>query len=317
MALAPLALTPGMGIGPEVSLRALREDPHPVVLIGRASAIWAANRALGLPLQQVGHESEAESGRIPVIDADDGAEAAEVSALRVAVAGCQSGRFSALVTGPIHKKRLRERGFAYNGHTDFLGHLLGAEREVMAFVGGSLRVALVTTHIPLSAVPAALRVDDIERVVRVAHAALVDDLGLTAPRIYLCGVNPHAGEEGLLGDEVLRIIGPAADALRAEGYPLIGPVSAETAFLEGRAGRADLIVAMYHDQGLAPLKAVDFGRSVNWTLGLPIIRTSVDHGTADALVGTGLADPASMRAALGLAAKIVSRRVAGAGARMR
>ena len=306
-----------MGIGPEVSLRALLADPHPVVLIGRASAIWAANATLGLPLQQVAHESEAGPGRIPLLDADDGAEAAEVSALRVAVAGCQHGRFSALVTGPIHKKRLHERGFAFHGHTDFLGHLLGAEREVMAFVGGALRVALVTTHIPLSAVPAALRADDIERVVRTAHAALIDDLGLTAPRIYLCGLNPHAGEEGLLGDEELRIIGPAADRLRRSGLGVIGPVSSETAFLEGRAGRADLIVAMYHDQGLAPLKAVDFGRSVNWTLGLPILRTSVDHGTADALVGTGRADPASMRAALGLAAEIVSRRAANAHAERR
>ena len=304
----PLVVTPGMGIGPEVTLRALQVAPRPVVLIGRATALHAANRGLGLPLQGVEHEAQAAPGAIPLLDADDRAEPAEVAALRMAVAGCLTGRFAGLVTGPIHKKRLAERGFAFKGHTDFLGHILGAEREVMAFVGGELRVALVTTHIPLQAVSGALRAADIERVVQVAHDALVRDLGLSQPHILLCGCNPHAGEEGLLGDEELRVIGPAAHRLRAQGLRVTGPISAETAFLEARAGRGDLIVAMYHDQGLAPLKAVDFGRSVNWTLGLPILRTSVDHGTADALVGTGKADPASMIAALKLAGEIAQRR---------
>ena len=306
-----LVLTPGMGIGPEVTLRALQADGwQDVVLVGRASALERANADVGLPLVPVADVSARVEG-VPVLDPGDAPEPTEVAAIRLAAGACLAGRAGALVTGPIHKARLVERGFAFRGHTDFLGHLCGASREVMAFVGGELRVALVTTHIPLMQVGAALTAADIERVVRTAEAALRDDLGLPAPRVAVCGLNPHAGEDGLLGTEEQTTIGPACEALRAAGLAVEGPVSAETAFLAARTGRADLIVAMYHDQGLAPLKAVDFGRSVNWTLGLPIVRTSVDHGTADALVGTGTADPASMRAALRLARQIVARRAAG------
>jgi 4-hydroxythreonine-4-phosphate dehydrogenase len=304
-----LVLTPGMGIGPEVTLRALAADGWgDVVLVGRRAALDAANVALGLPLAPVAAVDADAGGGIPVLDPGDTREPAEVAAIRLAAEACLSGRASALVTGPIHKARLVERGFAFRGHTDFLGALCGVEREVMAFIGGELRVALVTTHIPLMAVGDALDRADIARATRVAARALRDDLGLPAPRVAVCGLNPHAGEGGLLGREELDIIGPACDDLRAEGLAVAGPVSAETAFLQARLGEVDLIVAMYHDQGLAPLKAVDFGRSVNWTLGLPIVRTSVDHGTADALVGTGRADPASMRAALGLAREIAARR---------
>lgn len=305
-----LLLTAGMGIGPEVALRALEADGwQDVVVVGRMSRLAEANAAVGLPLVPVDRVDAAVDG-VAVLDPGDATEPTEVAAIRLSAEACLQGRAGALVTGPIHKARLVERGFAFRGHTDFLGHLCGAPREVMAFVGGELRVALVTTHIPLMAVGAALRTADIERVVRTAAAALRDDLGLPDPRVAVCGLNPHAGEDGLLGTEEQTTIGPACDALRAEGLAVQGPVSAETAFLAARTGRADLIVAMYHDQGLAPLKAVDFGRSVNWTLGLPIVRTSVDHGTADALVGTGTADPASMRAALGLARRIVARRAA-------
>ncbi|MFT5685880.1 MAG: 4-hydroxythreonine-4-phosphate dehydrogenase, partial [Myxococcota bacterium] len=194
------------------------------------------------------------------------------------------------------------------GHTDFLGHLCGVGEPVMAFAGGALRVALVTHHLPLMQVGAALSVPVIQRVVRIADAALRNDLGLEVPRIAVCGLNPHAGERGLLGHEELETIGPACDGLRAEGLSVIGPVSAETAFLTAQRGEIDLVVAMYHDQGLAPLKAVDFGRSVNWTLGLPILRTSVDHGTAEHLMGTGRAEAASMIAALTLAEQVLSRR---------
>ena len=303
-----LAVTPGMGIGPEVTLLTLAGDGGAdVVLVGRRSALDTANEALGLPLVSV-DRLDAQVTGIPVLDPGDADEPAEVAAIRMATSACMEGRVAALVTGPIHKARLAEQGFAFRGHTDFLGHLCGAPREVMAFVGGKLRVALVTTHIPLMAVGAALRAADIERVVRTAESALRSDLGLEAPLVAVCGLNPHAGEDGLLGTEELEIIGPACERLRAQGLRVDGPVSAETAFLAARQGRADLIVAMYHDQGLAPLKAVDFGRSVNWTLGLPIVRTSVDHGTADALVGTGTADPSSMRAALRLARSIVARR---------
>ena len=303
-----LVITPGMGIGPEVTLRALAHDGwSDVVLVGRSEALAVANQQAALPLVAVRDLDQRVEG-IPVLDPGDEQEPAEVAAIRIAATACMQGRAAALVTGPIHKARLVERGFAFRGHTDFLGHLCQAPREVMAFVGGELRVALVTTHIPLMQVGAALHAEDIERVVRTSEAALRSDLGIEAPRVAVCGLNPHAGEDGLLGTEEQEIIGPACERLRNAGLSIDGPVSAETAFLAARTGRVDLIVAMYHDQGLAPLKAVDFGRSVNWTLGLPIVRTSVDHGTADALVGTGTADPASMQAAVRLARTIVARR---------
>lgn len=303
-----LIVTPGMGIGPEVTLRALEADGwHDVMLIGRLETLQRANAAVGLPIVPVDDLAASPAG-IPVLDPGDAVEPAEVAAIRLAAGACLQQTAGALVTGPIHKARLADHGFAFRGHTDFLGHLCGAGREVMAFVGGELRVALVTTHIPLMQVGAALESDDICRVVQTAAAALERDLGLAAPRIAVCGLNPHAGEMGLLGREEIDVIGPACDRLRHDELRVDGPVSAETAFLLARTGQADLIVAMYHDQGLAPLKAVDFGRSVNWTLGLPIIRTSVDHGTADALVGAGRADPASMRAAIALARQIVARR---------
>ena len=300
-----------MGIGPEVTARALRarQSPWPVVLLGREAPMRAQARAAGLVLPVVARIEDVPAGAVGLLVTHDGAEPAEVAAIRTAAQACLAGRAAALVTGPIHKGRLAARGFAFKGHTDFLGHLCGAGEPVMAFAGGSLRVALVTTHIPLMEVGAALTEARIARVVTVAHAALRDDLGLPAPRLVVCGLNPHAGEGGLLGREELEVIGPACEMLRAAGLAVIGPVSAETAFLEARLGRVEMIVAMYHDQGLAPLKAVDFGRSVNCTLGLPIIRTSVDHGTADSLVGTGQADPASMGAALRLAEAVVRRRL--------
>lgn len=307
----PLLLTAGMGIGPEVSLRALAaEGADDVVVVGRWSALSAANSGLGLPLRRV-EALRTEPGAVAVFQPPADDEPVEVAAIRVSARACLSGEAAALVTGPIHKLQLVEQGFTHRGHTDFLGALCGVEEPVMAFVGGELRVALVTHHLPLMEVGAALSADEIARVARVTVAALERDLGLERPTVAVCGLNPHAGEGGLLGREELDTIGPACAALRAEGLGIVGPVSAETAFLEARAGRVDLVLAMYHDQGLAPLKAVDFGRSVNWTLGLPMVRTSVDHGTALDLVGTGRADPASMVAALRLARQILARRTRG------
>jgi len=305
----PLLITHGMGIGPEVTARALLAQPpgRPAVLLGRPETAQAAADAVGLPLRPIASLSEAVAGVSLMAPPNPQQEATEVAAIRFAAERCLAGEGAALVTGPIHKKRLADQGFTHNGHTDFLGALCGAE-PVMAFVGGDLRVALVTMHMPLMSVGAALTVEGIAHIVQTSHAALVGDLGLPSPRIAVCGLNPHAGEGGLLGSEEITTIGPACDALRAAGLDVVGPVSAETAFLEAQHKRIDLVVAMYHDQGLAPLKAVDFGRSVNWTLGLPMIRTSVDHGTADHLVGTGAADDASMRAALRLATTILARR---------
>ncbi len=306
----PLLITPGdpLGIGPEVACRALRDHRGPpAVLVGDHAAIERAADAAGLSLTRVDGPSEdgVVDGTIPLWDPGDADEPVEVAAIRAAVKACLDGSASGLVTGPIHKARLAARGFGFPGHTDFLGHLCGVDRPVMAFVGGRLKVALVTVHLPLRAVPDALTTDAVLHTVRVAHHALRHQLGLASPRLAVCGLNPHAGDDGLLGHEDRDLVAPAVLAARAEGLDARGPISAEGAFLAAMRDEVDLVVAMYHDQGLAPLKAVDFGKSVNWTLGLPIVRTSVDHGTADDLVGTGRADPSSMQAAIALAARLV------------
>jgi len=314
----PLVLTPGdpRGIGPEIALKALtrrqtRAAPlRPVRLAGSLQALQAARTLVPdtpalHPLPTL--TDSVPDGTIGVWDPGDTDEPVEVGAIRGAVHACLQGHAAGLVTGPIHKARLAERGFAYPGHTDFLGHLCGVERPVMAFVGGQLRVALTTVHLPLRDVPDAITADRVEHTIRTAHQALVRWLDLPRPRLAVCGLNPHAGDDGLLGREEIEVIGPAIQTCRAQGIDARGPVSAEAAVRQGASGQVDLVVAMYHDQGLAPLKLVDFGRSVNWTLGLPMLRTSVDHGTADDIAGKGLADPASLQAALGLAERLAER----------
>jgi 4-hydroxythreonine-4-phosphate dehydrogenase len=300
---APLVVTPGdpRGIGPEVAVRALEGRSGATVLLGDVDAIRRF-----APMLRVAEGWDAVAG-VCALDPSAFAtgEPIEVAALREGVRACLAGRARALVTGPIHKARLAAQGFAHPGHTEFLGELCGVERPVMAFVGGSVRVALVTVHVPLARVPAAVTRDAVLHVLRTADHALRTHLGISAPRLAVCGLNPHAGDGGLLGDEEITTIAPAVAAARSEGIDACGPVSAEAAFAHPEG--SDLIVAMYHDQGLVPLKRVDFGRSVNWTLGLPIVRTSVDHGTADDLVGTGRARPDSMVAALELADALTRR----------
>ena len=310
----PLLVTPGMGIGPEITLRALEvTDTNKVVLIGREGPLREVHSSIHL----VGVNSWAmalsaleEGVAVPIWEPSNGAEPVEVAAIRIATERCMAKEASGLVTGPIHKARLAAQGFQFRGHTDFLGDLCGV-RPVMGFVGGELRVALVTTHIPLSAVPEAVSRERVVHTVRTADRALREYLGLGHPRIVVCGLNPHAGENGLLGTEDRDAIVPAIAELIALGLDVRGPLGVEAAFLAARSGQADLVVAMYHDQGLGPLKAVDFGRSVNWSMGLPIVRVSVDHGTADDLVGTGRAKPDSMIAALNLARTIVQRQGVG------
>ncbi|MAY81362.1 MAG: 4-hydroxythreonine-4-phosphate dehydrogenase PdxA [Deltaproteobacteria bacterium] len=302
-----LALTPGMGIGPEVTARSLSESvpAETVVLLGDGAIIAAALDAEGVEHQQCSTVDTAPVG-VSILDTQ-GAEPAPVRAIRVAAEACLAGAADAMVTGPIHKEKLIAQGFSFRGHTDMLGHICGVD-SVMAFAGGQLRVALVTAHVPLLEVDSLVTRERVIHVTQTAGAALRDDLGIHSPRIAVCGVNPHAGESGVLGTVDLEQILPACSALRAEGWDVDGPVSAETAFMSAIRKEYDLVVAMYHDQGLVPLKVVDFGRSVNWTLGLPIVRTSVDHGTAFDLVGTGRADHQSMQAAIQLAVQIVERR---------
>jgi len=296
----PLLITPGdpAGVGPEVAAKAANSMGLDAIFVGDGAAIerWAG------PLPRV--DAVRPVRGLALLDPGGASEPVEVAAIRCAVAACLSGRARALVTGPIHKKRLADRGFHHPGHTDFLGELCGVDAPVMAFAGGSVRVALVTVHLPLAAVPAAITVERVLHTARTAAEALRRQLNIAEPRLLVCGLNPHAGDGGLLGREEIEVIQPACAILRGEGVDAVGPVSAEAAFLMARGGEGDMVIAMYHDQGLAPLKALDFGRSVNWTLGLPIVRTSVDHGTADDIAGRGVADPGSMSAALTLALQL-------------
>ncbi len=303
----PLVLTPGdpTGIGPEVTCKALAEaDPGPVVVVGDLAALRPWAEAAGLSLAPV-DAVRAVPGAVAVLDPGDVAEPVEVASLRIGVAACLGGAARALVTGPIHKARLARRGFPHPGHTEFLGELCGVRRPVMAFVGGRVRVALCTVHLPLREVPAAWTEEVVLHTARAAWAAL-------PARIAVCGLNPHAGDEGLLGDEDGRVAGPAVARARAEGIDAVGPISAEGAFRAAVRGEVGWVVAAYHDQGLAPLKALDWAttpagsaaRSVNWTLGLPMVRVGVDHGTAHDIAGRGVADPGGMKAALALAREL-------------
>jgi 4-hydroxythreonine-4-phosphate dehydrogenase len=214
-----------------------------------------------------------------------------------------------MVTAPVHKAAINAAGVAFTGHTEYLAEKTGTPRVVMMLVGGGLRVALATTHLPLSQVPAAITRDGLTATLRVLHVSLKTGFGIAAPRILVAGLNPHAGEGGYLGREEIEVITPAVDALRAEGMQLTGPLPADTLFTPQHLEHADCALAMYHDQGLAVLKYASFGQGVNVTLGLPIIRTSVDHGTALDVAGMGSADPGSLIAAVNLAIELARRRV--------
>jgi 4-hydroxythreonine-4-phosphate dehydrogenase len=225
-----------------------------------------------------------------------------------AIEGALAGTYDAIVTAPVQKSVIAESGVPFTGHTEYLAEKTGARQVVMLLVGGTLRVALATTHLALADVPRALNVEGLLAVLEVLHRDLRNRFGIGAPRIGVCGLNPHAGEGGHLGREEIEVIAPALARARAAGLAVDGPLPADTVFVPAIAARYDAILAMYHDQGLAPLKYASFGRGVNVTLGLPFVRTSVDHGTALDLAGTGRADAASMRAALALAIELVQRR---------
>ncbi len=217
--------------------------------------------------------------------------------LRAATAACQTGEAHALVTGPVHKGVINDAGIAFTGHTEFLADLTGGH-PVMLLACPGLRVALATTHLPLAEVPRALDTATLERVLRILVSDLASRFGIVRPRVLVCGLNPHAGEGGHLGREEIEVIEPVVVRLRGEGLDLVGPLPADTAFTPPSLENADAVLAMYHDQGLPVLKHLGFGRAVNITLGLPIVRTSVDHGTALDLAGSGQADPGSRVAAL-------------------
>jgi len=224
-----------------------------------------------------------------------------------AVAGCIAGEFGAMVTAPVHKGVINDAGVPFTGHTEYLAERCGGTLPVMMLVGGGLRVALATTHLPLARVSAAITAQRLETVLRILDRDLRRVFGIRRPRILVLGLNPHAGEGGHLGREEIETIAPTLGRLRKAGLRLEGPLPADTGFLPERIEGTDAVLAMYHDQGLPVLKRAAFGHAVNVTLGLPIVRTSVDHGTALDLAGTGRADPGSLVAALRLAATAARR----------
>lgn len=316
----PLVVSAGepAGIGPELVL-ALADSPWRERVVVVADPANLADRAARLGRRVELHEvSWADPGSVgnglrvlpqslaapAVCGVPDPANAdALLAGLKRAVDGCRAGVFSGLVTGPLQKSTINDAGIPFSGHTEFLAELLDCPTPVMLLVAGELRVALATTHLPLKDVPARITQERVRTVIRVLHDDLRRRFRIGRPAIVVCGLNPHAGEGGHLGDEEIRVIQPAVAALRAEGVDVRGPLPADTAFTPA-TGQADAVLGMYHDQVLPVLKYAGFGKAVNVTLGLSIVRTSVDHGTALDIAGTGKADPGSLLAAVELAAQL-------------
>jgi 4-hydroxythreonine-4-phosphate dehydrogenase len=287
-----IAITAGdpAGIGPEIATKAARD---PRVVHACRPVIYGPHTAADLAAFPAGRV-DAAAGRA--------AHDAIVAAVHDALAGAVDG----IATAPINKAAFAAAGLTWRGHTELLAHLCGVERVAMMFWSERLRVVLATVHIPLSDVPAATTRDRLLDVIRLTAASL-PAFGVASPRLALAGVNPHAGESGLLGMEEVREMSPAVAAARAEGLDVSGPFPADTIFVRAARGEFDVVIAAYHDQGLVPVKLLAFGRAVNVTLGLPIVRTSVDHGTAFDIARTGLADEGSMIEAVLLAARLARR----------
>ncbi|WP_111413276.1 4-hydroxythreonine-4-phosphate dehydrogenase PdxA [Billgrantia lactosivorans] len=337
-----LAVTSGepAGIGPELTLQLALEAPPSgrVVAVGDPALLAERAGLLGrevklrelqpgdpvpesrpgvLPVWPVALREPSRPGRLAEANADYVLET-----LDVAIAACHAGQADAMVTAPLHKGVILDAGHAgFRGHTEYLRDACGVDEVVMLLATDSalhagragwrgsaaLRVALATTHLPLREVADAITGPALERILRILHADLRRWFGVTAPRIAVCGLNPHAGEGGHLGSEELEVIGPCLERLRGEGFALDGPLPADTLFTPRHLAGVDAVLAMYHDQGLPVLKYAGFGRAANVTLGLPLVRTSVDHGTALDLAGRGLADAGSLRVAVALAAEMARR----------
>lgn len=307
-----IAVTSGepAGVGPELVARLL-DDPWParVALIGDHDLVAERGRRIGLSQRRW-----ADTGidiRLRVASSpghlDPGNAPYVMETLERAVQGCLDGEFDALVTGPVHKGILNDAGYPFTGHTEFLAQASATPLPVMLLVSGSLRVALATTHLALSDVPSSITRHRLRIVLEILDHGLRSQFMIAKPRIAVLGLNPHAGEGGHLGREEIEVIAPVIEECRNRGLDLIGPIPADTAFTATALSGVDAVLAMYHDQGLPVLKHQSFGEAVNVTLGLPFPRTSVDHGTALALAGTGQADAGSFRAALQLALLLCGR----------
>ncbi len=306
------------GIGPDLALAAALADwPFELVFAGDPGLLASRAALLKLELRPVvWHEGASpiphRAGMLKVLPARLGRDATVgrpdpdnaryvLETIDAAAEGCIAGRFHAMVTGPVQKSSINDAGIAFRGHTEYLAEKSGGSHPVMLLVAGKLRVALVTTHLPLADVPRQITSELLGRTIAVLEQGLRESFRIPAPRILVCGLNPHAGEGGHLGREEIEVIAPLVAALRASGLAVTGPVPADTAFTQASLAGADAVLAMYHDQGLPVIKHSGFGHAVNVTLGLPFRRTSVDHGTALDLAGTGRADPGSLFEAIRLA----------------
>jgi len=319
---APIAVTSGepAGIGPDICLAlAARNFPRKLVVLADRNLLAGRAKELGmaLPLRDYQPGEAAQSGTLDLIHVPlrapcvtgrlDPANARYVLALiDRAISGCRSGEFAAMVTAPVHKGVINDAGIAFTGHTEYLDEKCGSAGVVMMLAGGGLRVALATTHVPLAEVSRVLSRDSLEKTLRIIFTELKQRFGIAAPRVLVAGLNPHSGEGGHLGREEIEVITPVLERLRREGLDLEGPIPADTLFVPVRLEGADCVLAMYHDQGLPVLKYASFGGGVNITLGLPFVRTSVDHGTALDLAGKGGADPGSLYAAVEMAVDLAA-----------
>jgi 4-hydroxythreonine-4-phosphate dehydrogenase len=323
-----LALTPGepAGIGPDLTVQIAQQARDyelvavgdPELLADRAAKLGLSldisiydpaiapmpDRAGTLKVAEHQLQTPAHPGQLDPANAEY-----LINTLKYAAQGCLTGEFDALVTGPVQKSVINAGGFAFSGHTEFLAELCNVEQPVMLLCADELRVALVTTHLALKDVPAAITRNRVEQTAKILATGLGQYFGIDQPRIAVLGLNPHSGEAGQLGGEELEVIIPALDALREQGLNVTGPVPADSAFTREALANCDAVLAMYHDQGLPVLKHAGFGGAINVTLGLPIIRTSVDHGTALELAGSGRARPDSLLLAISMAQEFAQRRI--------
>ena len=322
-----IAITPGepAGIGPDLVITIAQQAwPVEMVVIASKALLQERATALSLPLTLIDYDKSTpakaqQAATLTVIDVELGQPciagtldpangAYVVETLRIASEKNISGEFDAVVTGPVHKGLINKAGIAFSGHTEYFASQANCSDVVMMLATEGLRVALVTTHIPLAYVSKAITYERLQKITRILHHDLQKKFGIESPTIYACGINPHAGEDGHLGREEIEVMEPAFTELRAEGINIIGPLPADTIFQEKYLVEADAILAMYHDQGLPVLKYKGFGSSVNITLGLPFVRTSVDHGTALDLAGTGTADSGSFIEAINNAINLASNK---------
>ena len=318
-----IAVTSGepAGVGPELCLRlAERTFSSPLVVLADRVLLaervaltgcsvrlrdWLPGRAPAQGTLDVLHVPLSAKSQAGSLSASNSPYVLQL--LDRALDGCVRGEFAAMVTAPVHKGVINEAGIAFTGHTEYLAENTGTPRVVMMLAGGGLRVALATTHLPLKDVPGAITQATLEETLRILHLDLKKKYGLAQPRILIAGLNPHAGEGGYMGREEIEIITPVLARLRAEGMCLNGPLPADTLFTPPILAQGDCVLSMYHDQGLPVLKYASFGHGINVTLGLPVIRTSVDHGTALDLAGTGKADPGSLFVAVEQAIEMAER----------